>query len=167
MRILFATYSEKTHFHAMVPLAWALRTAGHEVRVASQPALTDVITRTGLTAVPVGADHNLWRSSNRFLTPRFAEANPPAYKRIRGVEMPPFDAADRPLSAQDWHYLKDGYDKVVPGWYKMINDPMVEDLVEFACSWRPDLVIWEPATYVGPLAARAVGAAHLWRVRAL
>lgn len=165
MRVLFATYSEKTHFHAMVPLAWALRTAGHEVRVASQPALTEVITRTGLTAVPVGQDHNLWRSSSRFLTPRFAEANPEAYKKIRGVELPPFDVAEEPLESISWDYLKDGYDKVVPSWYKMINDPMVEDLVTFAKSWRPDLVIWEPATYAGPIAAKAAGAAHarmLW-----
>ena len=48
MRVLFATYPERTHFLAMVPLAWALRTAGHEVRVASQPTFTDVITRAVL-----------------------------------------------------------------------------------------------------------------------
>lgn len=167
MRVLFATYSERTHFHAMVPLAWALVTAGHEVRVASQPALTDVITRTGLTAVPVGADHNLWRVSNRFLTPRFAKANPQAYKKMRGVELPPFDLADEPMENVSWEYLRSGYEKVVPGWYKMINDTMVEDLVEYARSWRPDLVIWEPATYAGPIAAKAAGAVQarqLWSI---
>ncbi|QFU89743.1 activator-dependent family glycosyltransferase [Amycolatopsis sp. YIM 10] len=167
MRVLFTTYSERTHFHAMVPLAWALVTAGHEVRVASQPALTDVITRTGLTAVPVGEDHNLWRVSSRFLTPRFAKANPQAYKKMRGVELPPFDLADEPMDSVSWEYLRSGYEKVVPGWYKMINDPMVEDLVAYARSWRPDLVIWEPATYAGPIAAKAVGAAQarqLWSI---
>ncbi|MEU4804127.1 activator-dependent family glycosyltransferase [Actinosynnema sp. NPDC023587] len=160
MRVLFATYSEKTHFHAMVPLAWALRTAGHDVRVASQPALVDVITSTGLTAVPVGQDHNLWNASRRFLTQRFAEVNPEAYKKIRGVELPPFDVAELPTDQVSWDYLKDGYDKVVPSWYRMINDPMVEDLVAFARAWRPDLVIWEPATYAGPIAAAASGAVH-------
>ena len=39
MRILFASIAEKTHFLGMVPLAWALQTAGHEVRVASQPEM--------------------------------------------------------------------------------------------------------------------------------
>ncbi len=34
MRVLFTCYAEKTHFLAMAPLAWALRTAGHEVGVA-------------------------------------------------------------------------------------------------------------------------------------
>jgi glycosyltransferase (activator-dependent family) len=165
MRVLFATYSEKTHFHPMVPLAWALVNAGHEVRVASQPALTEVITRTGLTAVPVGADHNLWRISGRFLTPRFAQANPAAYKRIRGTELPPFDRADDPPDTVAWDYLLSGYEQVVPAWYKIINDPMVDDLVAFARAWRPDLVIWESTTHAAPIAAEAVGAAHgrlLW-----
>ncbi|MFE1174101.1 activator-dependent family glycosyltransferase [Streptomyces sp. NPDC058773] len=165
MRVLFATYSEKTHFHAMVPLAWALAAAGHEVRVASQPALTEVITRTGLTAVPVGTDHHLWRISARLLTPRFAQTNPVAYDRVRGVEVPPFARCDEPLDDADWEYLRSGYADVLTSWYKIINDPMTEDLVAFARAWRPDLVIWEPTTHGGPIAAEAVGAAHgrlLW-----
>lgn len=40
----------------MVPLAWACRATGHDVLVASQPALTDTILRTGLPAAPVGND---------------------------------------------------------------------------------------------------------------
>ena len=46
MRVLFAAHAERTHFYSMIPLAWALRTAGHEVYVASQPALTDDITHS-------------------------------------------------------------------------------------------------------------------------
>ncbi|EIE98974.1 activator-dependent family glycosyltransferase [Saccharomonospora glauca] len=165
MRVLFATYSEKTHFHAMVPLAWAMASAGHEVRVASQPALTEVITGTGLTAVPVGRDHNLWKVSSRFLTPRFAKANPEAFNRIRGVELPPFHKADEPLESVDFEYLRSGYSDVLKTWYRIINEPMLDDLVDFARQWRPDLVIWEPTTHCGPIAAEAVGAAHgrvLW-----
>lgn len=161
MRILFTTYSEKTHFHAMVPLAWALMGAGHEVRVASQPALTEVITRSGLTAVPVGSDHHLWRVLDRFLNPRFAAANPELYKQIRAVDLPPFDTADDSLEDISWEYLQSGYETVVRSWYKMINDPMTSDLVAYARQWKPDLVIWEQATYAGPIAAKSVGAAHI------
>ena len=57
MRVLLTTFAHNTHFYNLVPLAWALRTAGHEVRVASQPDLTEAITAAGLTAVPVGTDH--------------------------------------------------------------------------------------------------------------
>ncbi len=56
MRVLFTGYPEKTHFLAMAPLAWALRTAGHEVVFASQPGFARVITQAGLTAVAVGRD---------------------------------------------------------------------------------------------------------------
>jgi glycosyltransferase DesVII len=42
----------------------------------------------------------------------------------------------------------------------MYNEPMIDPLVEFARAWQPDLVVWDPLTYAGPLAAGAVGAAH-------
>ncbi|MEE3921336.1 hypothetical protein V2I01_33205 [Micromonospora sp. BRA006-A] len=59
MRVLFTTFAAKVHMYSQVPLAWALHTAGHEVRIASQPDLADDITHTGLTAVPVGPALNL------------------------------------------------------------------------------------------------------------
>ncbi|MFI1169810.1 glycosyl transferase family 28, partial [Streptomyces sp. NPDC020801] len=54
MRVLFTAFAAKSHAYTQFPLAWALRTAGHEVCVASQPDLVEDITRAGLTAVPVG-----------------------------------------------------------------------------------------------------------------
>jgi len=56
MRILFTTWAWPSHLYAMVPVAWACRTAGHDVLVASQPALTDAVLRTGLPMAPVGRD---------------------------------------------------------------------------------------------------------------
>lgn len=160
MRVLFATYSEKTHFQPLVSLAWALRTAGHEVLVASNPELVGVITGAGLTAVPVGADHTLWRTANRFLTKRVAEVNPSMYDKVRAVKQPPFDVADDPAETITWRHLKDGYDNIVPSWYRTVNEPIIDDLVAFARQWRPDLVLWESATYAGAIAAAAVGAVH-------
>ena len=54
MRILFVSMPHPTHFHPMLPLAWALRAAGHEVRVAGHPDLADTATGGGMTMVPVG-----------------------------------------------------------------------------------------------------------------
>ncbi|MEU4806658.1 activator-dependent family glycosyltransferase [Actinosynnema sp. NPDC023587] len=158
MRVLFATYSEKTHFLSAVPLAWALRAAGHEVRVASQPELTATITEAGLTAVPVGRDHTLWRSVDRLLTPRVKEFDPALYERTRRGQSPPFDLPADPADITA-EYLRDA-DEGVVATAGMINGPMVDDLVAFARSWRPDLVVWEPATYAGAIAAASVGAAH-------
>ncbi|MEU3020549.1 activator-dependent family glycosyltransferase [Nocardiopsis sp. NPDC007018] len=151
MRILFATYSEKTHFFSMVPLAWALRTAGHEVRVASQPEIVDTITSTGLTAVSVGQDHSV----NRIL-----EAFPRLQERVADGQLDPFIRADEPEEDLSWEYVRDNYDSVVLSWFRLMNNPMLDDLVSFCRSWRPDLVIWEPGTFAAPIAAKACGAAH-------
>ena len=56
MRVLVTSWGWRSHFYPLVPLAWALRSAGHEVLVASQPAMIEVITGAGLPAVAVGED---------------------------------------------------------------------------------------------------------------
>ncbi|MEV6823266.1 hypothetical protein AB0M72_31415, partial [Nocardiopsis dassonvillei] len=147
MRVLFALYAEKTHLFSMVPLAWALQAAGHEVRIASQPELAPTITATGLTAVPVGKDHSLWRI-------------PSSQEVARSGRIPPFHAADLPDRELRWEYLESGYASSVRWWLGMVNDPLVEGLTRLALSWRPDLVVWEQTSFAGAIAAEACGAAH-------
>jgi glycosyltransferase (activator-dependent family) len=159
MRVLFTTYAEKTHFLAMVPLAWAFRTAGHEVAFASQRMFARVINQAGLTAVPVGSDRDPWR---------LLDANPGWLGDGHLTMNPPYDVPFRPERAT-WDYLLAGYREAVTWWHKLINVPMIPDLVDFARHWRPDLVIWEPLTYAGAVAAKAAGAAHarlIWGVDA-
>lgn len=151
MRILLATYAQRTPFFSMVPLAWALSAAGHEVRVASQPQLTEAVTAAGLTAVPVGRDHSLWRIMR--LNPGFRDV-------ASSGRAPVFDMAEEPEEAVTWERLQGGYAGVVTGAWRVVNDTMIGELVDFCLSWRPDLVIWEPSTYAGAVAAEAAGAAH-------
>ncbi|MFB9966497.1 hypothetical protein ACFFOP_28370, partial [Sinosporangium siamense] len=146
MRILFTSYADKSHFLGMAPLAWALHIAGHEVRVASQPELTGTITHAGLTAVPVGTDHRLRRIS--------------AMVKEKGAGLPAFELADVRPEKLTWEYLSWGYRSLVPWWWRVINNPMIADLTDFCRYWRPDLVIWEPISFAGPIAAKASGAAH-------
>jgi UDP:flavonoid glycosyltransferase YjiC (YdhE family) len=56
MRVLLVTPSDRDRLHQLVPLAWALRTAGHAVQIAARPAFTEAVTATGLVAVAVGKD---------------------------------------------------------------------------------------------------------------
>ncbi|MGC7102061.1 activator-dependent family glycosyltransferase [Amycolatopsis lurida] len=157
MRVLLATFQEKTFFYHLVPLAWALRTAGHEVRVASQPKFAEVITQAGLTAVPVGHDRDFWRITT---------SKPGGMAAVRAGIMRPYDAFDDPAKAT-WEYLRPGLAEAVWGWHRTSNFPVVEDLVAFARSWQPDLVIWEPLSQAGAIAAKACGAAHarlLWSI---
>ncbi|WP_017587952.1 activator-dependent family glycosyltransferase [Nocardiopsis ganjiahuensis] len=146
MRVLIATQAERTHFLGLVPVAWALRAAGHEVLVASQPALGGVVADAGLPFAPVGRDHALRRVMRR-------------YHAMGGDDE--FDMAEDREEVLTWEYLLGGYRLTVPWWWRMVNDPMFDDLVALGRSWRPDLVVWEPSTYAAPVAAQACGAAHV------
>jgi glycosyltransferase (activator-dependent family) len=168
MRVLFASYSDKTHFLGMVPLAWALRTAGHEVRVATQPEMVDTVTGAGLTAVPVGKDHSLWRIQERFMRRKAARWPEARQERVPEEHLPPFQLADVRDTELTWERVRNGY---VEGMmiYRSVNEPMLAELVDFCQAWQPDLVIWEPMTYAAPIAAKVCGAAHarlLWSMDA-
>ncbi|RKT54698.1 glycosyltransferase (activator-dependent family) [Saccharothrix australiensis] len=154
MRVLFTTSAVRSYLLTLAPLAWALRTAGHEVRVAARPGFADVITQAGLTAVPVGSDRDPW-----------ARVSPERIQAARPGLRPPYDAAGTPRDEVAWERLKAGYDREVTWWHKAENVPVIAGLVDFARHWRPDLVLWEPTSYAGAIAAKAVGAAHgrlLW-----
>ncbi|MFF7246194.1 activator-dependent family glycosyltransferase [Embleya sp. NPDC008237] len=151
MRVLITSLAVEAHFNGAVPLAWALRAAGHEVRVASHPALTESITRAGLTAVPVGADHvhhELVRDLGAELDTFYRDID---FTGERGDDYVALKGANTLLTATFYAQAN--------------NDSMVDELVDFARYWQPDLVIWEPFTFAGAVAARACGAAHarlLW-----
>ncbi|MCO1580337.1 DUF1205 domain-containing protein [Crossiella sp. SN42] len=142
MRVLFTTWAWASHLSPLVPLAWALASAGHEVRVASQPGLTAEITRAGLTAVPVGADLDI--------RPRLA----PLSARLA--------AAGRPIEMPE---LITRFGAGTVSLYLELAEAMLPDTLAFARRWRPDLVVHEPTTFAGPLVAAALGVPsvrHLW-----
>jgi glycosyltransferase (activator-dependent family) len=152
MRILFTVLPQKSTFLYLVPLAWALRTAGHEVVVASSPSFADTITQAGLTAVPVGRPV----ADSRMLVAR--GVTPEIVEKYRAGLPPPYDLVDEPDNA-DWettlHECAGGLETL-----KFENFAMLGGLVEFARQWQPDLVVWHPWTVGAPIAAKACGAAH-------
>ncbi len=79
MRVLFTTFAWPSHYFPMVPLAWACRAAGHEVRMASQPELADLMRRSGLPYVTVGRDVDIVGRHRA----EMAAAPPPARIRSR------------------------------------------------------------------------------------
>jgi UDP:flavonoid glycosyltransferase YjiC (YdhE family) len=120
MRMLFVASALPTHFHTMAPFAWAARAAGHDVCVATQPALCAAISASGLATVVVG----------------------------------------RPMDfAGDYRAGRKADPKSL---YADIAEDMVDDLVAFARRWRADVIVWEPTSFAGPVAAAASGAKS-WR----
>lgn len=67
MRVLLAAPSSPARLHNLVPLAWALRTAGHDVKIAGPHSFVDEILSTGCVAVDLEHDEalidfaKLWR----------------------------------------------------------------------------------------------------------
>ncbi|BBA97258.1 putative glycosyl transferase [Actinacidiphila reveromycinica] len=146
MRILIAVAPLTAHLYPSVPLAWALQTAGHDVRVASNSGLVEQITAAGLTAVGLGertlppapvTDEEL----DRFSDALAFEAGSDADQLWRAIRFY--------LVAAHARYHPDREGRQEPA----------DNLVEAARSWRPDLVVWDPACPAASVAARVCGAA--------
>ncbi|WP_176730623.1 nucleotide disphospho-sugar-binding domain-containing protein [Micromonospora mirobrigensis] len=134
MRILLSTWGWRSHFYGLAPLGWALQAAGHEVRVASHPSMASTISSAGLAAVPLGADLD------------FAEA----FAGRIGTVGPLDPSATQPTGALEPAITADG--GVV-----RFADALLDELVDFGRSFRPDLMVWEPFNLAAPVAAAALG----------
>lgn len=138
MRVLFTTWAWPSHYFPMVPLAWALRAAGHEVRIASQPALMETVMRSGLPAVVTGEDYDIVGYHRRELASlRVEEQDPPG--------------------PDQWDEEKQRRVQRSFSQFVAIADLMADDLLSFARDWRPDLIVHDPLSYAGPLVARLIG----------
>jgi UDP:flavonoid glycosyltransferase YjiC (YdhE family) len=145
MRVLFTVWGWPSHYFPLVPLAWALRAAGHDVRVASQPGLLPAMRDSGLPATAVGRDLDVVAR----------------YRRETGR----VDLSAVPATADEQRYrsILAGTGTVKPSRRSRLSlfvelaDAMVDDLLALARRWRPDLVVHDPLTYAGPLVAKLVG----------
>jgi UDP:flavonoid glycosyltransferase YjiC (YdhE family) len=127
MRVLFTTFPVPSHYFPMVPLGWALRAAGHEVRVACAPSLTTAVTSSGLPAVTVPeADlASAWRGLSQ---PGRTEPPPAAERSARAIAM-----------------------------FAMVARETAAQTIAFARDWHAQLIVYEPRAYAGVLAAHALG----------
>ncbi len=146
MRVLFATWAGGGHYAPLVPLGWALRAAGHEVLVASHPSYVPTIVGSGLPALPAGPDIDMFAL---------------LHAKHSGEEWRPWrpeGAAAGPVpNRRGYGGMSDTAEQVA--------HVLAGDVVSFARYWRPDLVVFEPTSFVGPLVARLLGVPavrHLW-----
>jgi UDP:flavonoid glycosyltransferase YjiC (YdhE family) len=139
VRVLIATWDMPGHFNPLVPLGWALRSAGHEVMVVSNPGLTQTITRAGLPALPAGGDFDSYAVLREQLKRRGWSPTRPVDK---GIPAPDNSERTRRRRLQGLRIAADS------------ADAQADDVVEFSRYWEPDLVLFEPAAFVGPLIGR-------------
>lgn len=149
MRVLFTIIPAPAHLYPIIPLAQALQGAGHEVCVASHPGIADAIKAAGLTAVAVGEDVDLAESIA-------AAGRNPRLEAITEAMRLGETEADVNLRLAIRFYLLAPF----ANYYEADPPKVTDDLVRFAESWRPDLVLWDPLFFPAPIAARKAGAAH-------
>jgi UDP:flavonoid glycosyltransferase YjiC (YdhE family) len=150
MRVLFTTWDWSGHFYPLVPLGWALRAAGHEVLVATDPGFAPAVVRAGLPALAVG--------------PRFdsAQVLTEQIKKLGWVPKPP--ARRTADAARDTQRTRR---RSLLGLRIAAEaaSAQADELVRFCGEWRPDLAVFEPMGFAGPLVARLLGVPavrHLW-----
>ncbi len=134
-----SSWGWRTHFYCLVSLGWALQAAGHEVRVASHPSMTDAITSAGLAAVPVGEDRD------------FARMLGSAMGRVRPLHRDGPGEIEPSITADGGTFI--------------CAEAMLDDLVAFGRHWQPDLVVWDPINLAAAVTAAVLkvpGVFHRW-----
>ncbi|MDT3442563.1 nucleotide disphospho-sugar-binding domain-containing protein [Pseudofrankia sp. BMG5.37] len=142
MRVLMMTTPVPTHFTSLVPLAWGLRAAGHEVIVAAQPDVVPTARSAGLVAASVG---------EKFDIIAYLRSKLPDDKR-------PLEAWPRPAADQMGFFGR--------VWMNHARR-MLPDYLDLARDLRPDLIIAEQLEYASLLLGGILGRPvihHRWGV---
>jgi len=150
--VLFTTWDWSGHFFPLVPLGWALRAAGHDVLVATDPGFAPTVTQAGLPALPVGPRFDSAQALASLINERGWVPRVPA--------RPTADAAENTQRTRRRSLigLRIAADAAAA---------QADELVRFCRAWQPDLVVYEPMGFAGPLVARLLGVPavrHLWGI---
>ncbi|MCF6525773.1 nucleotide disphospho-sugar-binding domain-containing protein [Streptomyces sp. JJ36] len=137
MRVLFNVSPGLDHLYPALGLAWAFRTAGHEVAVATAGASVDAAVRAGLTVRDVAPGADFAAVFPRKGTPEERERA----MRERGAEIT--------RSQQTPEIILEKFGRV--------NDMMADGTLEYARHWRPDLIVYSRLQGTALLAARDLG----------
>jgi UDP:flavonoid glycosyltransferase YjiC (YdhE family) len=133
MRALFTCVVGHGHFQPMAPLATAVRDAGHDVAVATDPAYCPLVRELGFEAHPAGLDHTTARARFFDSTPGWTDLPVSDRMRVQQAEM----------------------------FGRIRVPPMLEDLSRVIAEWQPDLLIHDSLEMAGAIAAEAAGIAHV------
>jgi UDP:flavonoid glycosyltransferase YjiC (YdhE family) len=148
MRILFVTNPFRAHLYLQVPLAWALRTAGHEVCVVGPPEMAEAIAHCGLPGASIGEE--MPPLDQRMIS----------FKAPEGVCDPRGETGRSVQSDFGWGDPHVELEDFTAGVHEVFfPDALTDDLVAFSRAWVPDLVIMDSTAFPGAVAAQVVGAA--------
>lgn len=145
MRALLTCVSVSSHLLPIVPLAMALRSAGHEVLLAGQPDLIRAAGSTGLCTVTVGSETGEQR------------------RRTRLAQVARDHASS---SGQRWQPT---WDQLAQRWQERVSD-VVHDYLAVGKRWRPDLIVSDPLEFSSLIVGGLLGiptVVHRWGAETL
>lgn len=125
-----------SHFLPMVPIAWALRAAGHEVLVAGKADITSTARAAGLCTAEV------------------TEADPELEARRRAGSS----------NVRSGHTGPPSWDALADNWRARAGN-VIDSHLAAARTFRPDVVLSDPIEFCGLLVAAALGipcVTHRW-----
>ncbi len=128
MHVLMTTSPGLNHLWNLVPLGWALRSAGHDVRIASLPNFSPAVVETGLPAIAVG----------RPIDKSLLDTGP---------------APDETGGTRGGRHRFERYGRR----NAQVSALLARGLRPVLAGFRPDLVVHEPAELAGPLLAQRLG----------
>jgi UDP:flavonoid glycosyltransferase YjiC (YdhE family) len=133
MKLLFTVQPLVGHFHAMMPLALALKDCGHEVAFATGMSFGSTVWHVGFQHFPCGLD----LSSE----PNGVFETLPDWETVRA------------------RYPSVGAQQVY-GFIQALGPHMADDVIELMKTWRPDVIIRDPLEFGGYIAAEHYGLPH-------
>lgn len=133
MKFLFTVQPLFGHFHAMAPLALALKEHGHEVAFATGQSFGSTLQRVGFQHFPCGLD--LSGEPNAIF-----EALP-AWEAVK--------AKYPSVGAQQ-----------VYGFVQALGPKMADDVITLMKSWQPAVIVRDPLEFGGYIAAESLGLPH-------
>lgn len=158
MRVLVTVSAWSGLYRSLVPLGWALQSAGHDVRIACHESEVPVLTGAGLTPVALtdGWDAKFSARLKNYLS-AMAGQWPWPWLPLHPITAEPL----RQLGDFDFDTFMRQYRPDLARRLRVSTDAVVE----FARAWRPRLVIHDVLSLEGLLAAKVTGVpafAHPW-----
>ncbi|MFD0689943.1 nucleotide disphospho-sugar-binding domain-containing protein [Actinomadura fibrosa] len=143
MRVLLITTPVTTHLTPILPTAWALKSAGHQVLAAGHPDVVAAAERAGLPTWPVGAPFYIREQMAGHL--------------VRGR---------RPIELGVYRGTDGNWDALNKVW---VDDARatVRAYLDLARGWRPDLLLTDPLEYAGRMVGGLLGVPvvqHRWGI---
>lgn len=137
MRVLFAVSAGLDHVYPTVGLAWALRTAGHDVMYATTGVAVQAAAQAGLAVRDVSPEADF-----STIFPRTGS------REDRGRAM-----RERGRTMAGTLQTPD----IILEKFSRVSDLMADGMLRFATAWQPDLIVYSRLQGAGLLAARALG----------